>query len=101
MTTAPGFGVDPGALLVHADHVAGVDRAIDRVLSGAAPLSPDSYGVIGQVFAVPVILAIDDAAGALHLLRNDLTTKAAALRECADGYITADRSAAGTIGGTR
>jgi hypothetical protein len=101
VTSAPGFGADPGALLAHADHVAGLDRAIDRALSVAAPLSPDSYGVVGQVFAVPAILAIDDAVGALHLLRNDLTTKAAALRECADGYLTADRSAAGTIGGTR
>jgi hypothetical protein len=100
MTTGR-FRVVPGDLAVHAEHVAALDQVIGEARSAAAPLSPDSYGVVGKAFAFPAILATDEGIAALDLLRNDLTTTAAALRESAAGYLAADRSSATRIGEAR
>ncbi|MCW0213524.1 MAG: type VII secretion target [Pseudonocardia sp.] len=91
------IAVRPADLVTHAGHVEETEAAIGR--AAAASASPgDSYGLVGRVFALDAILAVNGALDGVDELRRRLTAVASGLRESAATYEGADRAAAARLG---
>ncbi|MCO1657469.1 hypothetical protein [Pseudonocardia humida] len=94
-----GFRVDPGDL---ADTSARTDELSSRVraaAAGARPIDPRAYGVAGQPFAGPALVAAGLISDALDDLALDTDRGADGLRGTRDGYLDTERAAVSAFDG--
>jgi hypothetical protein len=95
-----GFAVDPDLLAAHA-----VERrlAAARVAAHLAPVGPaeDSFGLVGQVFAVGVRAAAASGEAAISRATDQFRVTAEELAAAARAYRTADATAASRLAGSR
>jgi len=76
----------PADVVSHAGNVQSMGMELTRAAGRgqSVDLGIDTYGIIGQVFSVPVRIHIAAIANSINELANALPDVADALRDCAD-----------------
>ncbi|WP_245778172.1 hypothetical protein [Lentzea xinjiangensis] len=80
------FAMEPADVISHAGNVQAMGMELTRAAARgqSVDLGVETYGIIGQVFSVPVRLHIAAIANSINELANALPDVADALRDCAD-----------------
>lgn len=95
-----GFRVDPDALADHARRIGELAARMRSATTAARPLDLGAYGVVGQVFTLSAVAAVDTGVAAVGGLGRRTDELADGVGAAAEAYRAADRAQAARLRGS-